>query len=141
MTIDGQEFVLVPKEAFEELTCSVDNSNEDVDTSDLAINNLSFECCSETENDLFEFSVLVDEEIELVANDMVSITWTNKRIPKADWKEQYWDNPTWLVNLIHTNNRSTIDEFPKEIDQYGFRVVQELVKKVIDLGWLDGETK
>lgn len=136
MIVDGQEFVLVPKDKFEIMNLPTDN-NEDVDTSDGSINNLSFECCSETDSDLFVFSVLADEKDgELTANDMASITWTNKRVPRAEQEEQYWDNLSWIVSLAHESNRSNIKEFPSEINQYGFRVVQELVKKVIDLGWV-----
>ena len=135
MTIDGQEYVLVPKKTFEELSSS--NYTKEIDTSDLAIHNISFECQSETDDDLFEFSVLVDEEDgDLVVTDMVSTKWTNKRVPKSECKSQCWDSKLWLLELSNTNDRLSIDEFPEEIDEYGFKVVQVLMLKVIDLGWL-----
>jgi|LauGreDrversion4_2_1035121.scaffolds.fasta_scaffold00799_6 hypothetical protein len=61
-------------------------------------------CMFETEDFIFRAVVLIDGDGELKYKNSLYIEFIDKR--PEPWKEEHWDNPTWLNGVILNNTDS-----------------------------------
>lgn len=79
----------------------------------------------ETDTSCFELTVLIKEDRTMYG---CSIKYTDKRT--EPWKDEFWDNETWLLNILKTK---TVDIDLTEEDK---QVLITLIEKAEELKFL-----
>ena len=68
--------------------------------------------------------------------DGISITTTIKDGNRKDWREEYWDNNEWMVNILKGDKDAIAELDHKPQD---FKVFTNFLRKLINIGWLKDE--
>ncbi len=85
------------------------------------------------ENDkyCFEATQLVKNKDEYYPG--VDVEFIDKRT--KPWKEEYWDNESWLIG-VYENNPESMPEARESMCEEGIKVFQAFIKVLIDKGWI-----
>jgi hypothetical protein len=73
--------------------------------------------------------------------DSVSVKVTTKKGGRPNWKDDYWDNMNWFVGILNGNNESLPDLIEAVPEPEQRAVFVDMLKKLIEIGWMKGETK
>ena len=96
----------------------------------------SEECCYETNKYCFVASrIRKDEGDEFYPG--IDITFTDKRSGDRDtWKEEYWDNTIWLMEILEDNPESV--KLLNEIDicSQGKKQLKGFLNRLVEEEWL-----
>jgi len=100
--------------------------------------NLTFseECCYETNKYCFVASRIRKDEGDGFYPS-IDITFTDKRSGDRDtWKEEYWDNTIWLMEILEDNPESV--KLLNEIDicSQGKKQLKGFLNRLVEEEWL-----
>lgn len=95
----------------------------------------SEECCYETDKYCFVASRLRKDESGEFYPD-ISITFTDKRSGDRDtWKEEYWDNNSWLRGILE-NNPESLGHLREVLCDKGVKQFKMFLRKLVEVKWL-----
>lgn len=68
--------------------------------------------------------------------DGVSIEFTDKRpADREDWKEEYWDNDTWMIGVLQ-NDEGSLKEARESLSNKGISELKYVIRQLIKRGWI-----
>jgi hypothetical protein len=67
--------------------------------------------------------------------DGVCIDFTDKRLPRAEWKTEYWDNDQWMIGVFE-GDEEALEGALIGMDEQGVKELQAIVGDLIARFWI-----
>ncbi len=99
-------------------------------------------CMYENDDYVWEATLLAtDHTYEDYIHSALGIKFTDKREVIKPWKEEYWDNPSWLLGVYYNDHDSMRVIYNEDLmDQEGIETFRNLLRILIEMGWLKDNT-
>ena len=65
----------------------------------------------------------------------VDIEFTDKRLPRAEWKVEYWDNESFFVG-VYEGDEEALKGALISMDEQGVKELQAIVGDLIEKNWI-----
>lgn len=97
------------------------------------LNITHFKGCSYENDDYCWEATIIQKTDSEEYYDGVDIKFTDKRC--EPWKENHWDNNSWMVGVYNDNEHSLIAA-QKLMDEKGIETFKEFIGHLIKLNWI-----
>ena len=66
----------------------------------------------------------------------VDIEFKDKRLPRAEWKIEYWDNDQWMIGVFQ-GDEDALEGALISMDEQGVKELQAIVEDLIRKDWIE----
>jgi len=91
-------------------------------------------CSYETSDYVWEATKIYKSLASDILYDGVDIKFTDKTV--TPWKEDHWDNNTWILG-IYKNNPESMPDAEESMNTEGIRHFRAFIGQLIDRKWLN----
>lgn len=93
-------------------------------------------CSYENDDYAWEATKIYKDVFNDVLYDGVDIKFTDKTV--KPWKEDHWDNNTWILG-VYNNNPESMPDAKEMMNDKGIKHFRAFIKALIDKGWFNHE--
>ena len=66
----------------------------------------------------------------------VDIEFTDKRLPRVEWKTEYWDNDQWMIG-VYEGDEEALEGALISMDEQGVKELRAIVGDLIEKNWIN----